>query len=52
MSDVHVVEWDRATLSACADEVLDVYAEAMQVSRLLASGRRSTRPPMSSSPGR
>ena len=41
MSDVHVGEWDRATLSACADEVLDVYAEAMQVSRLLAAGRRS-----------
>ena len=41
VSDVHVVEWDRATLSACADEVLDVYAEAMQVSRLLAAARRS-----------
>ena len=41
VSDVHVVEWDRATLAACADEVLDVYAEAMEVSRLLAAGRRS-----------
>jgi GNAT superfamily N-acetyltransferase len=41
VKDVHVVEWDRAALASCADEVLDVYAEAMEVSRLLAAGRRS-----------
>jgi len=33
--------WDRAHLRDGADEVLDVYAEAMGVSRLTAGGRRS-----------
>ena len=33
--------WDVATVLARRDEVLDVYAEAMQVPRLLAAGRRS-----------
>jgi len=41
MSGLHVVEWGRADLGACADEVLDVYAEAMEVPRLLAGGRRA-----------
>lgn len=36
-----VVEWDREQLRAGTDEVLDVYAEAMQVSRHVARGRRS-----------
>ncbi len=36
-----VVEWGRTELAAAAEEVLDVYAEAMAVPRLLAGGRRS-----------
>lgn len=36
-----VVRWDRETLRTSAEEVLDVYAEAMQVPRALAAGRRS-----------
>ncbi|MGB8651603.1 MAG: GNAT family N-acetyltransferase [Mycobacteriales bacterium] len=36
-----LVEWDRATLSARADDVLDVYAEAMEVPRATARSRRS-----------
>lgn len=36
-----VAEWDRAQLRAGAEEVLDVYAEAMAVPRLLAGSRRS-----------
>lgn len=36
-----VVDWDRDQLAAHTDAVLDVYAEAMQVPRLLAGGRRS-----------
>lgn len=36
-----VVEWDRAALAAATEEVLDVYAEAMDVPRLLAGSRRS-----------
>ena len=36
-----VVTWDRAALQAGADEVLDVYAEAMAVPRLVAGSRRS-----------
>ena len=36
-----VVEWDRATLQDCMEEVLDVYAEAMEVPRRQAGGRRA-----------
>ena len=36
-----VVHWDRTQLRDGADEVLDVYAEAMEVPRLQAGGRRS-----------
>lgn len=36
-----VVEWDRGELAAAAEEVLDVYAEAMDVPRHLAGSRRS-----------
>ena len=36
-----LVDWDRAALQAGAEQVLDVYAEAMDVSRLLARSRRS-----------
>jgi GNAT superfamily N-acetyltransferase len=38
---VRLVELDRAAFAARADEVLDVYAEAMQVQRSVASTRRS-----------
>ena len=38
---VALVDWDRALLAAHADEVLDVYAEAMGVSRTAARSRRS-----------
>jgi len=41
VSATQLVEWDRATLSARAEQVLDVYAEAMQVPRAAASSRRS-----------
>ena len=37
---VTVGEWDRAALRRAGDEVLDVYAEAMQVPRVHASSRR------------
>jgi ribosomal protein S18 acetylase RimI-like enzyme len=40
MSGVRVVPWDRATFSARRDEVLDVYAEAMQVPPVAARARR------------
>ena len=36
-----VVAWDRATLQDGMEEVLDVYAEAMEVPRRLAGGRRA-----------
>lgn len=36
-----VVEWDRDGLARGTEEVLDVYAEAMEVPRLLAGSRRS-----------
>lgn len=36
-----VVDWDRHALDGAADEVLDVYAEAMGVPRSLAGSRRS-----------
>ncbi|MCW2598267.1 MAG: GCN5-related N-acetyltransferase [Frankiales bacterium] len=36
-----LVEWDRAELGARVEEVLDVYAEAMEVSRSAARARRS-----------
>ena len=36
-----LVEWGREDLAARADEVLDVYAEAMGVARSAARGRRS-----------
>ncbi|MDX6267447.1 MAG: hypothetical protein QOD70_2187 [Frankiales bacterium] len=36
-----LVVWDRDQLAARADDVLDVYAEAMQVSRSAARSRRS-----------
>ncbi len=36
-----VVAWDRAELARGTEEVLDVYAEAMEVPRLLAGSRRS-----------
>ena len=36
-----LVEWDRRALRAGAEAVLDVYAEAMGVPRLLAAARRS-----------
>ena len=36
-----VAEWDRTTLRGSIEEVLDVYAEAMDVPRRLAGGRRS-----------
>lgn len=36
-----LVDWDRADLRDGAEAVLDVYAEAMEVPRLLASGRRA-----------
>ena len=36
-----LVDWDRRALRAGADAVLDVYAEAMGVPRLLAAARRS-----------
>lgn len=36
-----VVEWDRSHLEAGVEEVLDVYAEAMEVPRQLAGSRRS-----------
>ena len=36
-----VVRWDRTALQAGAEEVLDVYAEAMAVPRQVAAGRRS-----------
>ena len=38
---VTLVDLDRAAFAARADEVLDVYAEAMEVSRTAARGRRS-----------
>jgi ribosomal protein S18 acetylase RimI-like enzyme len=38
---VRTQEWDRDTLAARADEVLDVYAEAMAVDRVTARSRRS-----------
>jgi GNAT superfamily N-acetyltransferase len=38
---VSLVDLDRAAFAARADEVLDVYAEAMEVPRSAASGRRS-----------
>jgi len=38
---VALVELDRAAFAARADEVLDVYAEAMEVPRAAARGRRS-----------
>ena len=38
---VSLVDLDRASFAARADEVLDVYAEAMEVARSMASGRRS-----------
>ena len=37
---VHVEEWDRSALRRGADEVLDVYAEAMGVPRPQATSRR------------
>ena len=36
-----VVEWDRTALAGGVDEVLDVYAAAMEVPRVTAAGRRS-----------
>jgi ribosomal protein S18 acetylase RimI-like enzyme len=36
-----LVSWDRDQLASRTDEVLDVYAEAMAVSRMAARGRRS-----------
>ena len=36
-----VLTWDPDELRDCADEVLDVYAEAMEVPRLLAGARRA-----------
>jgi GNAT superfamily N-acetyltransferase len=38
---VTVVEWDRAALAAARDDVLDVYADAMQVDAVVARARRS-----------
>jgi GNAT superfamily N-acetyltransferase len=36
----HLVTWDRTQLSARVDDVLDVYAEAMEVPRAAARSRR------------
>ncbi|MCW2585389.1 MAG: family N-acetyltransferase [Frankiales bacterium] len=36
-----LVEWDRLQLGARVDDVLDVYAEAMEVPRMAARSRRS-----------
>ena len=41
MSGSQLVEWDRAALSTGTEQVLDVYAEAMQVPRAAARSRRS-----------
>ncbi len=41
MTGGRVVAWDRSQLQAGAEEVLDVYAEAMEVPRSHAAGRRS-----------
>ena len=40
MSVVTTTEWDREQLAARRDEVLDVYADAMEVDRLSARSRR------------
>jgi GNAT superfamily N-acetyltransferase len=40
-SQVRVVDWSRAELAAAAEQVLDVYAEAMDVPRAVAGSRRS-----------
>ena len=34
------IDWDRASLAARRDDVLDVYAEAMEVDRVAARSRR------------
>jgi len=41
VSGTQLVEWDRATLCARAEQVLDVYAEAMAVPRAAARSRRA-----------